>query len=111
MTCARAMRLASKYLAGGLGGRTRGEFENHLHCCLPCTRAFKSLKTLHLSVDPRIRERRRAPFELEHSIKVCVECIENPGRRVCPRLRYRLRLVNPGCEGVSLVGLESGSQE
>ena len=100
MTCARAMRLASKYLEGGLGARTKDEFEKHLLCCLPCTRAFRALKTLHQAVDPRARERKRAPFELERSIKVCVECIENPGRGVCPRLRYRLRLVNPGGESV-----------
>lgn len=94
------MRLASKYVAGQLEGPNKEALEEHLLSCLPCARALKALKTLYLSVDPQVRERRRAPCELRSSIRTCVECLDHPGRRVCPRLRYRLRLVTTGSEGV-----------
>jgi anti-sigma factor RsiW len=98
--CSRAVRLASKYLAGELSSPNREALEEHLLECLPCARAFKTLKTLYLSVDPEVRGKREAPSELRSSIRTCVECLDHPGRRVCPRLRYRLRLVMAGSEGV-----------
>ena len=93
MDCQRALSLEGPYLAGRLRGPTRSQLEAHLGSCLSCARSLKSLKALRSAVRSCFLTQEEAPAGLKENIAVCVRCMEDPGRTVCPRLRRKLRLV------------------
>ena len=95
MKCARANSLASRYVSGKLVEKAREDFESHISSCLPCASAFRVRKLLESALHPQAKEFKRAPLSLRESIWTCMECFESPGQRVCPRLRFKLRLVPP----------------
>jgi hypothetical protein len=93
--CTRANSLASRYVTGKLADKVREDLESHISSCLPCASAFRVRKLLEGALHPQTKEFKRAPLGLRESIWTCMECFERPGHRVCPRLRYKLRLVPP----------------
>jgi anti-sigma factor RsiW len=96
MDCKRALSLEGPYLAGRLTGPTRSQLEAHLGSCLSCARSLKRLKALRSVVRSSFSTQEQAPVGLKENITVCVRCMEDPGRTVCPRLRRKFRLVrNP----------------
>jgi len=54
---------------------------------------MRSLKALRTAVRSSFSTAGEAPAGLKENIAVCVRCMEDPGRTVCPRLRRKLRLV------------------
>ena len=100
MDCAKAQGFFGRYLRGELGAKTRKGIERHLSTCLPCTSAFKIAEIIHRAVSPCAAQGKRAPKALRDSIRVCVACMEDPGRAVCPRLRFKLRLVRQPADDV-----------
>jgi hypothetical protein len=95
VNCRQARGLIPLYLEKGLEGRLREALAEHLVACQACARAFKFHRTV--SSEPLLSEEelRRAPAGLREQIGLCVECMERPGRKVCPRIRYKLRLAPP----------------
>ena len=95
MECMRVRALIPMLMAGRLEEGRREEILGHLAGCLPCRKVYAMQKTIHASVFSVYEENKPAPSHLKESIRVCMDCMEDPGRRVCPRLRFKLRLV-PG---------------
>lgn len=91
MDCKRAMSLAVPYLAGRVAGPLRAGLKAHYGSCLNCARSVRSLKALRATVQASFPHSKRAPSDLEASIALCIRCMEDPSRTVCPRLRHRLR--------------------
>jgi len=93
LDCKRALSLEGPYLAGRITGPTRSALEAHLGSCLSCARSLRSLKALRSAVRSSFFTSEEAPAGLKENIALCVRCMEDPGRTVCPRLRRKLRLV------------------
>ncbi len=93
MDCKRALSLEGPYLAGRLTGPLRSELEAHVGSCLSCARSMRSLKALRSAVRSSFLTAEEAPEGLKENIALCVRCMEDPGRTVCPRLRRKFRLV------------------
>jgi len=95
LDCRTFRSLIPRYLAGHLDEGPRQEFQSHEASCLLCHNTLKGRRSLRESVSTGVLENRSAPEELRGSIRVCMECMDHPGRLVCPRLRFKLRLVKP----------------
>lgn len=95
MDCRRSRFLIPRYLSGRLSSAVRREFQDHLSSCLVCRRSLKNHRLLKDAVAQSVEETPRAPETLRSSIRLCMECMDHPGRTACPRLRFRLRLVEP----------------
>ena len=95
MDCRTFRSLIPRYLSGHLEEGPKEAFQSHEASCLLCHRTLKSRRSLRESVSSGVLENRPAPEELKGSIRVCMECMDNPGRLVCPRLRFKMRLVKP----------------
>lgn len=93
MKCTRARRLATRYNSGKLDAELGEDFKSHIGSCLPCARAFRVDKLVEKALSPHAREFKQAPPGLKESIRACMDCYDRPGARVCPRLRFKLRLV------------------
>ncbi len=94
MECERAMSMAVPYLAGRMDEPLRSDLAAHFGSCLNCARSLRSLRTFRATVRASFPEEEKAPPELKASISVCIRCMEDPARTVCPRLRHRLRLAS-----------------
>lgn len=87
--------LIPRFLDGRLTGETSAEFREHLASCLVCRRSLKNRRLLREAVAGSLEESPRAPEALRNAIRLCLDCMDNPGRVACPRLRFRPRLVEP----------------
>ncbi|MGC8762353.1 MAG: anti-sigma factor family protein [Acidobacteriota bacterium] len=95
MDCRRSRVLIPRFLDGRLSAAASEEFREHIASCLPCRRALKNHRLLREAVAESVKESPRAPEALRSAIRLCMECMDHPGRVACPRLRYRLRLAEP----------------
>ena len=93
MKCQQARRLAHRYVTGKLDASAGEALESHLAFCLPCASALRVHELIEGALHPHVREFQQAPTGLRESIRACMDCCERPGKRVCPRLRFKLRLV------------------
>ncbi len=93
MDCDKVRRLAARYLGERLAARTRRRVEEHVKACLPCTRHVRAQRALRDSVKASKPALPPPPGGLRDSIHGCMNCMDNPGRTACPRLRRRLSLV------------------
>jgi len=101
MECLTVRRLAARYLGNRLALRTRRRLEEHVGACLPCARFVRARRKLRDAVDCEMPRTAPIPGTLRDSIRVCMNCMDDPGRTVCPRLRRRLlRLVPAALPGV-----------
>jgi predicted anti-sigma-YlaC factor YlaD len=95
LDCRRSRVLIPRFLDGRLSGPALETFREHLDTCLVCRRSFQNHRLLWEAVAESIEESPRAPESLRSSIRLCMECMDHPGRVTCPRLRFRPRLVEP----------------
>ncbi len=93
--CIRVRALLPLVVADRLQGSRLQEVQEHLSFCLPCRRVYDARKRLHGSVSTSISGTKPAPGQLKESIRTCMDCMDNPGKRVCPRIRFKVRLVPP----------------
>ena len=93
--CIRVRALLPLVVADRLQGSRLEKVQEHLSFCLPCRRVYEARKRLHSSVSTSISGTKAAPGQLKDSIRACMDCMENPRKRVCPRLRFKVRLVPP----------------
>jgi hypothetical protein len=91
--CSRARRLATRFISGKLDPTVGKDLETHIASCLPCASAFRVHRIVDRALNPYGREFKEAPPALKESIRACMDCCDRPGTRVCPRLRFKLRLV------------------
>lgn len=95
MDCRRFRSLIPRYLSERIGEAQRDEFQAHASACLPCNRSLTGRRALREAVSSGILDAQPAPRDLKDNIRVCMECMDHPGRRICPRLRFKMRLVEP----------------
>jgi len=93
--CRRSRVLIPRFLDGRLSGAVLEAFREHLGTCLVCRRSLQNHRLLREAVAKGVEESPRAPESLRSSIRLCMECMDHPGRVACPRLRFRPRLVEP----------------
>jgi hypothetical protein len=93
--CVRVRALLPLVVADRIKGNRLQKIREHLSFCLPCRRAYEARRRLHSSVSTSLSGSKAAPGQLKESIRACMDCMDNPGKRVCPRLRFKVRLVTP----------------
>lgn len=93
MDCTSVRRHCARYLAGRMSAAARRRFEVHVEACLPCRRAVLSRRALVEALRSVPPVTAAVPEGLRDSIQGCMNCMDDPGRTVCPRLRRRLSLV------------------
>ncbi|MGA9752173.1 MAG: zf-HC2 domain-containing protein [Acidobacteriota bacterium] len=105
--CGRVRAKLGAYLRGQLDERGKQEVESHCAACLPCASALKAQRVLVEAVIPLGRSLEPAPAKLRDALGVCMDCMDNPSRAICRRLKHRLRLAAGPASGVSFASEEN----
>ena len=105
--CGRVRAKLGAYLRGQLDERGKREVESHCSACLPCASALKAQRVLVEAVIPLGRSTEPAPAKLREALGVCMDCMDDPSRAICRRLKHRLRLAAGPVSGVSFASEEN----
>jgi predicted anti-sigma-YlaC factor YlaD len=93
MDCSAVRRHCGRFLADRMGAAARRRFEKHIDECLSCRHAVRARRALAEAVRGVSLPAKALPDGLRDAIQGCMNCMDDPGRTVCPRLRRRLNLV------------------
>jgi|GEM_PF-1613897 anti-sigma factor RsiW len=105
-SCGRVRAKLGAYLRGQLDERGKREVESHCSACLPCASALRAQRILVEALIPLGRSNEPAPAKLRDALGVCMDCMDDPGRAICRRLKHRLRLAPRPVSGVSFASEE-----